>query len=321
MKRRSDLDTVNGILIVYMIIVHILGTSHTEQTQWHLLLRPLNFFMAWFFFKSGMFHNALVNSKQMLMGGGKKLLLVYVAFSIVALLLYWLEQVVAGEHVLKYLISPAYQVLALGAVTTNLPLWFLVSLFAVKMISAAIVKSKQAILTTMILSLSIAFGLDLIGFFYTVWPGNIALGLFFYCCGYMLKTKQYERQVVIFAIAVFIVLHLTDYSNLDFRANHCTYGHYLSYVAISLSGCIVMNNIFRKCGQNVFTSIGKDSMSYYIFHYPILVVVGIAFNIAGIESHNYVGLMTRVCACIVLLPLTNRLYKQYFIPFQERILK
>lgn len=83
------------------------------------------------------------------------------------------------------------------------------------------------------------------------------------------------------------------------------------------------NQSFRKLlmKQKVFTSIGKDSMSYYVFHYIILVVVRIAFNIAGIESHNYVGLMTRVCACIVLLPLTNRLYKQYFMPFQERILK
>lgn len=67
-SRRADLDTVGGICIVYMIIGHVCGTDMREHIEW--LTRVFFFFMAWFFFKAGMFHRPDKTLKQIVMGGG-----------------------------------------------------------------------------------------------------------------------------------------------------------------------------------------------------------------------------------------------------------
>ena len=50
------LDQVAGILICYMMLMHILLWKKIPLENDSLWLEPLKFFMFWFFFKSGMFY-------------------------------------------------------------------------------------------------------------------------------------------------------------------------------------------------------------------------------------------------------------------------
>lgn len=53
--RQKHLDTIGGILICYMMLMHILLWRLIPLTNDSIWLEPLKFFMFWFFFKSGEF--------------------------------------------------------------------------------------------------------------------------------------------------------------------------------------------------------------------------------------------------------------------------
>lgn len=66
------------------------------------------------------------------------------------------------------------------------------------------------------------------------------------------------------------------FSNVDMRANHCNHGYYLLYVLGSLSGIIMINNIyllFASKNTSILHAIGRKSMNYYVIHYLLLEVV------------------------------------------------
>ena len=67
-KRDLSIENISGLLIIYMILHHIFQWSDLNvinQTYW---MRPLSFFMAWFFYKSGMFYKDR-KCKEILLGG------------------------------------------------------------------------------------------------------------------------------------------------------------------------------------------------------------------------------------------------------------
>ena len=66
--RQIHLDTIGGILICYMMLVHILLWRLIPLTNDSIWLEPLKFFMFWFFFKSGEFFR-LKETSAKLIGG------------------------------------------------------------------------------------------------------------------------------------------------------------------------------------------------------------------------------------------------------------
>lgn len=70
-------------------------------------------------------------------------------------------------------------------------------------------------------------------------------GLAFYTLGYWLKDKQFNRYLLVIALSLF-VLKFLFFAFMDFRGNNTDGGNYLLCIAYELSGCIVVNNVFRK---------------------------------------------------------------------------
>ena len=66
--RQIHLDTIGGILICYMMLMHILLWRLIPLTNDSIWLEPLKFFMFWFFFKSGEFFR-LKETRAKLIGG------------------------------------------------------------------------------------------------------------------------------------------------------------------------------------------------------------------------------------------------------------
>lgn len=66
--RDYTIDGVSGLMISYMILVHIIIFFPSDScTYW---MRYLNFFMAWFFYKGGMFFRIRSNCEILTGGGG-----------------------------------------------------------------------------------------------------------------------------------------------------------------------------------------------------------------------------------------------------------
>ena len=73
MKARIEyLDGVAGLLICYMMLNHIILRANIGISVDNVWLEPLQFFMFWFFFKSGMFYTPK-NYKQLFIRGGAKI--------------------------------------------------------------------------------------------------------------------------------------------------------------------------------------------------------------------------------------------------------
>ena len=85
-QRIDYLDSIAGIMIVYMICYHILQWGGIDVIN-VFVMRPLFFFMAWFFFKSGMFHKGC-STNEMLKKGFHKLILPFIVFTIIGYILY-----------------------------------------------------------------------------------------------------------------------------------------------------------------------------------------------------------------------------------------
>ncbi len=76
-KRIDYLDQVAGILICYMMLMHILLWKKIPLENDSLWLEPLKFFMFWFFFKSGMFYKQKTTKDCVIRGGQKTSLSIY----------------------------------------------------------------------------------------------------------------------------------------------------------------------------------------------------------------------------------------------------
>lgn len=70
MKRIGYLDNLGGLLICYMMLNHILLRGLIGCNVDNIWLEPLQFFMFWFFFKSGMFYTPK-DTKQIVIRGGE----------------------------------------------------------------------------------------------------------------------------------------------------------------------------------------------------------------------------------------------------------
>lgn len=79
MSRDKSLDTISGILILWMIYEH-----YNVSSGLYLSFAPpfLFCFMAWFFYKSGMFHKQKKDTK-IVVQGWKRLIIPYISFTVI----------------------------------------------------------------------------------------------------------------------------------------------------------------------------------------------------------------------------------------------
>lgn len=94
-------------------------------------------FMAWFFFKSGMFHKEGIGIKESFGHAWRKLLRPYLFFLIAGYIIMCIFLIVDNDtNWIHYTLSPIKQCLWGGGVHgMALPLWFLVTLLSVKSLS------------------------------------------------------------------------------------------------------------------------------------------------------------------------------------------
>lgn len=87
-RRDTSLDAVGGLLIMYMMLTHLYGHYEVPKGVFYLgVSQLLTFFMAWFFFKAGMFYKQ-ERPKDVFIKKFNRLLVPFVIYSIIGYVVY-----------------------------------------------------------------------------------------------------------------------------------------------------------------------------------------------------------------------------------------
>lgn len=111
------------------------------------------------------------------------------------------------------------------------------------------------------------------------WIANIPLGVFFFSAGLLLKTLQYNRWMFVFAVIIYGAFCLTEIPYVGMFTGNLVQGNYLLWPVFAISGCVVINNVFKYLQKLGFTTLfrpieilGLHSMTYYVQHWIVLVI-------------------------------------------------
>ena len=182
-------------MILYMMYRHCLVSPlKASLVGGYITYYPLLFFMAWFFFKGGMFYKdepVLETARK----GLRRLILPYLTFSALALLVsLGTHAILEGAEGIKHVIGeiPVY-IKREGALVCNAPLWFLPTLFAVRVLFSAGRWMRIPAPVLAAVGLACGYGLYRADLPIGLYWGNTALGLCFCALGYALKKIQYSQ--------------------------------------------------------------------------------------------------------------------------------
>ena len=286
-ERLYHLDVVCGILIVYMILYHCSQWAHVTDYDWAVIAgRIFFFFMPWFFFKAGMFLNPEKKIKEVIGSSFKRLVVPFIKYTLLGYIFYCLVKYVDGDAS-KYVffVQPIKDLLLMGACSCNLPLWFLLTLFVVRVITYLGAREKVYLVLLVIMTGVGAVSLHYLEYEKPVYVANICSGCFFFIMGYMLKTTQFSR--IFFVIASILYLATLFFpSAVDMFPNKLMHGEYFLWLVGSIAGCILFNNVFAflKNGRlKIFAFVGRNSMLFYCFHWVILTIANLIKKLSAIE--------------------------------------
>lgn len=307
-KRDYSIDLVGGILICHMILGHCILMSNTYNLSFTKCLNFLYFFMPWFFYKSGSFFHS-ETSRSIIGGACKRLLLPFIIFSIVGHLFEILN--IAFSKDISFQLSnliPIKSLIIQGSIPANLPLWFLLSLFIVRIISNLLFKiSSSSLFIGLFACIFMCFAFLL---FYNnvknpLYLSNICTGIFFFLMGNLMKEIQYHTFSFIISIVGYLSFCICGLTIVDMRLNELHKGSYLFFPLASIFGIILINNLVKRLNirNKVLEFIGKNSMDFYVLHWIIITFTLIIIHAFEIEMSKIRLLFSFLFANIVLLPV------------------
>lgn len=318
--RNFSLDTVGGIMICFMIFRHcFLGTGlDATFVGGKLTYYPLIFYMSWFFFKGGMFfdHSGKTSVSETIKKGMARLIVPFLAFSAFAIIIecmvHGLLEGLSGVKSTLYDI-PSY-LKREGCVAGNAPLWFLFSLFFVRVFYAFAIHLHIPRLLVSVISLISAYALFKADLPIALYFENIAIGLFFFSTGNILRDIQYTDPAFILSGILYTAYLLFAFCihdiTCEFRIN--AFVPYIPTIVFSLAGCIAINNLFNRIKSlnfNRLSKIGKSSMNYFTTHFIIIGTFGY-LNRQLFHLNSLLFFILTIILLLLLLPPINRILSQ-----------
>lgn len=273
--RKAYLDNLSGVFILVMIfVIHLGGMFLPGDKILYLLALVFSPFLSWFFFKSGMLYRRKPLN-EVIYESSRRLLLPWAIFTFVPIIIGLIHNVAIGEEVVPYLSGKFQYVCQNAATNMNLAIWFLPCLFFVRVLFE-IVHGEIGIhpILVAIVSLAFAFWMNLKGAeILPYWLGTIGLGLAFYSLGNTLKTSQFNKWVLMAAVAVYLLSFVfPSLSNIRFNTFS---SWYLVGVLYGIAGIVLFDNLFSRFLDKevpLLSHIGRNSMVYLIVHWPIMVL-------------------------------------------------
>lgn len=281
----------------------------------------MTFFMPWFFFKGGMFFRCRPLKDEIIISY-KRLIIPYIVFSLIGTIILWTKMAVNGGLTWNKIIYSVAPFVTDGSLSGNLPLWFLLSLFVVRIMfqvlyalfrGGALQKGVCIIITTAICTTYIALYYVRAEphRWYPFWLSNISSGMLFFALGYWTRKLQFGVWGTVVLIAAYISVNLLVPTCVDMRSGQLIRGFFLLWGPISLLSILTFNNTFRYFinKKNILTMAGRDSISYYCMHWCVIEIVSFFFHSNSQAPHpGY--FITLILANLIILPVATHLIKR-----------
>lgn len=160
----------------------------------------------------------------------------------------------------------------------------------------------------------------LIGLFFSLNHINLPLGinqafvgLFFMFCGNQYKKIKDRGVVFLFSFCIYFGLTFIFHPTIDIHTNY--YGtnwlHAVIVILSSVSGIVVLEKLFRRIKfHSCLIAVGRDSMSYYVLHWIILMFISQLFQICHISLEKSYWIVCSIML-LIILPLANLYFKKY----------
>lgn len=351
--RQLYIDLAAGIMILWMIIYHALynAWSFENRDLWSveglmlqqkglhafvntdgkieifnpcILFPYLSFFMPWFFYKSGQFFRKRP-WKEQLDKDARKLLRTFVIWSVIGYVMFLVFGMLQHTITLR---SATYSIVRglflTGKVPINEPLWFLLTLFGVRMMANITLPAKSekyyylkifalAIIGYVMAYLAYRLNHRLLPY----WVANGAAGFSFFVLGYGLKEYENKWWLIIPCLMVYIICCIIGFPMVDMMFNKLLAGNYLLWIPVALCGIVTFNTICRFTCKYISVRpieiVGQNAMTIYVTH--ILIVITLQFVITYFEIATLYPYMLWICLAgyIVFLPLLC-----HFVPNQYK---
>lgn len=325
-NRLQHIDIGAGIMILWMIIYHALPTSWSfldpnpyaiseyETINPCMLFPYLNFFMPWFFYKSGLLFEKRAR-KDLLRKDSSKLLFTFVFWSAIGYVFFLLFGALQHSLTLR---STTYSIVRglflTGKIPINEPLWFLLTLFGVRFF-ANIFLPERGDEQSWWKIISIVIGGYLMAYLYfrldyrllPYWVANGTSGLVFFAMGYALRDYENKWWLILPCAIVYLICCFAGFPMVDMMFNKLLAGTYLLWIPVAFCGIISFNAFCRVLAKYIPTgfmeSIGRNAMVIYVTH--ILIVSTIAFLLRYYkisEAYPYT-LWIIICCYGIFLPV------------------
>jgi len=280
-QRDTTIDALGSFMIIYMIYGHLCNWAVVPQIPW--VADVLFIFMPFFFLKGGLFFRKQ-EDKILIINGWHRLLVPYIIYSMLGQLMFSIRFFLSGvTDWRQYVVAPIRQILHEGACAGNAPLWFLLSLFVVRLLFNQCLKMKYTGILP-VLAIVTAWGLNKVGFcdYYIV--ASSLSGLFFYWVGYMLKDILYSKATGICCCVLYLLLILLFPTYVDMRSNTVGHGIYAVWIINSILGFIAWIFFFSNISLGGVTYIGRHSMTYYVWHWVVFGFLQVILVILGFDD-------------------------------------
>lgn len=308
MKRDLSLDAIAGFFIILMLFQHFNINTRAPFTIGHVFM----FNTSWFFFKSGMFHRPNKIDMKTIEKWGRRLIVPFVTCSlfggIMALICEWIK---TGHLNISIILGLVGQICLYGAPWWNIPVWFLLTLFAVKIVTAQY-DGKNTwiyILVPLMICLIHHYTVHTDRFNYI---GNMALATLFYVLGYKIKNIDFSTRKSLFILGtVFMIIFFIWPSALDIWANKALYGNYLLSILSAVIGIVLVNWIFRRCKFlqiKPLLFMGQNAMLFLVFHVPFYLAFCEIFGREDLtcSAMNWGGSIVSLACCFALTLFFDR---------------
>lgn len=321
-KRIYYLDTVIGILLIHMIAGHCCQWSETfliyqKWTFW------LDFFMPCFFFKAGIFFKQRPLRDE-LNKSFRRLIIPYIYFSVIGTVILLIKLGLNCQLTFKSFLLTFKSIALEGATAGNLPLWFLLSLFAVR-ISFSYLHGKLTsspkpfarflsgcgLFLLCIVYIPVYYLLELKGLQYPLWLSNISSGMLFFTIGYYLRDINLNKTCTLILASGYILVMIFYPTTADMRTGSLTQGEFLLWAPTAVMGILSFISTFRHFfpKKNLLSVLGSQTMPYYCMHWCVLVIVSFFFVVLpGIPNIPF--LIALIISNIIILPAATCLIEK-----------
>jgi len=270
-QRIVHYDILSAVMILFMMHHHMCVLCSLEGEWFHTLpYKLLYFYMPYFFYKSGIFYKPDKSINEVAISSAKRLLVPFCVFTIIGYVWIGSQQLGLSIGEWKYYWWPIRQIVAIGRVEGNGPLWFLLSLFIVRIVFQCTRGNKWAQIILIVLCVIVA----ILGNHYSIRPrtiSNVALGIVFYGLGALLREIQYNKRIGIVCtcmlLGAYIWMSIYGWHIIDFSFNTTVVGIHPLWLMNCMFACpavVFIGQYFPRL--HVLPWIGRNSITFLCVH-------------------------------------------------------